>query len=68
MAKQLPPIEDYYGTEISVQAVGHSAGFMVDLERRQSAHFESFDSLTSDQARDLANRLNQAADEIEGAS
>lgn len=78
MAK-LKPIEDYYGTEISVEVCGHSNGFMVDVDRhwteqdpcavgRAFVDRDEFDSLTPEQARDLAGRLIAAAEEIEGHS
>jgi hypothetical protein len=71
------PIEDYYGTEISVEVCGHSNGFMVDIDRawteqdpcavgRAFVGRSGFDSLTAEQARELAGRLIAAAEEIEG--
>lgn len=66
------PIEDYYGTKISVEVCGHSAGYMVDIDRADphvtNGEEDSFDSLTAEQARDLAGRLIAAAEEIEGHS
>jgi len=69
-------IEDYYGTLLEVEVVGHSAGFMVDLDRdtsqgaseKNGEQPSTFDSLTPDKARDLAKRLTDAADEIGGRS
>jgi hypothetical protein len=67
------PIEDHYGTQISVEVVGHSVGYMVDLDRVearwvQGGENDTFDSLTAEQARDLAGRLIAAAEEIEAHS
>jgi hypothetical protein len=70
MAKQLPPIVDYYGTQIEVGLRTQAAVSPVYLGRTTTEPYPAtrFDHLTPDQARDLANRLNQAADEIEGGS
>jgi hypothetical protein len=64
MAKQLPPIEDRYGRQIAVDAALKSMGPAVYV----TGSDDLFLRFTSDQARALATRLNQAADEIEGAS
>ena len=79
MAKPLPPIEDYYGTEIKVDVVLTSPAPVVDLERSASPEMEdaardyvqgdggirvrSFDRLDPDQADELADRLKAAAKE-----
>jgi hypothetical protein len=67
------PIEDYYGTEITVEVCGHSVGYMVDIDRVEARYVrggenDTFDSLTAEQARELASRLIAAAEEIEGHS
>jgi hypothetical protein len=74
--KRPEPIEDYYGTEFEVDCAYKSAGPAVYLERTttepdpatQGGFLESFDRFTLEQARELAKRLNDAADLIEGRS
>ncbi len=61
------PIEDHYGTQIEVNCAFKSGGPTVYLER-QGGFVEEFDRFTPGQARDLAKRLTDAADEIEGRS
>lgn len=69
--KRPEPIEDYYGTEITVDLVYKSGGVFVYLERvttepdpngLHGAVVESFDRLTPEQALDLAERLKHAAE------
>lgn len=67
------PVESYYGTQFEVDCAYKSAGPTVYLERvttepdpaTQGGFFESFDRFTPAQARKLADRLNQAADEVD---
>ena len=59
-------IEDYYGCKLSVQVVGASIGYVVDLECGGDAeNLEDFYRLTPDQARKLAKQLEKAAEEAE---
>jgi hypothetical protein len=74
--KSLEPITEHYGTRVEVDCAYKSAGPAVYLERTttesdpatQGGFLESFDRFTPEQARELAKRLNDAADLIEGRS
>lgn len=72
MSGKPEPIDSHYGTQFEVDCAFKSAGPAVYLERVTTelddavAEFhESFDRFTPEQARELATRLNQAADEVE---
>lgn len=66
----MKPIDSYYGTQFEVDCAFKSAGPAVYLERSNSMRSidrtDSFDRFTPEQARELAARLNKAADEIDG--
>lgn len=66
-------VTDYYGTEITVEMVGASPGFMVDLERKFSpakppenrADSTDFDRLAPADAISLAVELLNAAQQAD---
>ena len=65
MSGKPKPIDSYYGTQFEVDCAFKSAGPAVYLERAEPDE-ETFDRFTPEQARELAARLNKAADEIDG--
>jgi hypothetical protein len=60
IVKRLEPIIDYHGKKIEPEIVYKSAGVFIYLDVG-----EEFARLRPEQARDLARRLNAAADEVD---
>lgn len=75
MSGKPEPIDSHYGTQFEVDCAFKSAGPAVYLERNWQVEdpkapgtyidADSFDRFTPEQARELASRLNKAADEVE---
>lgn len=68
------PITDYYGIDVTVDLVFKSAGPFIYLETSgrelmaaeiREGWLDDFFRFTPDQARELAKRLNEAADEVD---
>jgi hypothetical protein len=58
------PITDHYGSELTVESVGCSSGYRVDLDWAFTTE-RGFFRFKADEARELAKRLEAAADEVD---